>query len=478
MIIIERKSLIECGFTFDKRMEFIQVKKALTFKQYNDYTQRFKIVRLYTSKNTFCIAFLQTLLKFLKKKNIPYEFSDYNFLPFNVLPNLDERLDKRLFEHQKNIVKNFLAIQYGIIKVPTRGGKTFIACEIIRLLMLSNENLKTIFFVDTIDLFSQTLEEFQKYFIGTKIGTVKDGQVDLQSITVCSIQSLLSLKKSNIKKAQTVFNYFNFLILDECESYVSDIRANILKKFKAKKTTLWLSATPYKKNNQLHNYKIDRLSGGLIAEVLEEDLKKVKILSQDLICVLKYQSPLNYMYCNAEQTKQMLYFEDENRFDYIILILELLEKLNLKTLIICSCIDFGLKLSEYTKIPFIYGETKSEERIKQKERFLNNANFLIASDIYKKGITLPEAQVLFNVNNSKEGNIITQRRGRILGNTKTFAKKSILLDIYDFNVPYYNEHFESRLETYYDFDSNFEVLKLNSKIINNLKNLIESFLAL
>jgi superfamily II DNA or RNA helicase len=477
MITIEKIGLIECKFSFNKRTEFMHIKRVLTFKQFDDYMQRFKIVKFYTPKNTFCIAFLPLLIKHLKKNNIVYQFIDTNFLPFTIPQNIDAQLNADLFTHQQTSVKTFLTLQYGIIKVPTRGGKTFIACEIIRLLLLSNSTLKTVFFVDTVDLFGQTLAEFQKYF-NTMIGTIKDGEANLQPITVCSIQSLVSIKKSDIKKANQIFKYFNFVILDECESFVSTIRTNLLKKFKVKKTTLWLSATPYKKNNLLHNYKIDRLSGGLVAEVLEKDLKEVKILSEDLICVLKYKSPLNFAYCNAEQTKQKLYFEDTTRFDYIILVLELLEQLKLKTLIICSFIEFGIKLSNYTNIPFIYGLTKTTERNNQKQEFLTNSNFLIASDIYKKGVTLPEAQVLFNVNNSKEGNIITQRRGRILGNTKTFAKRSIVLDIYDCNVPYYNEHFESRLETYFDFESTFEVIKLQPKIKQKLKTLIESFLAL
>lgn len=72
---------------------------------------------------------------------------------------------------------------------------------------------------------------------------------------------------------------------------------------------------------------------------------------------------------------------------------------------------------------------------------------LLASDIFKKGVTLPSVEVLLVCDNNKETAITTQRKGRVLGTTDK-KEKSLVIDFIDVYDVYFSSHSESRLNTY------------------------------
>ena len=76
---------------------------------------------------------------------------------------------------------------------------------------------------------------------------------------------------------------------------------------------------------------------------------------------------------------------------------------------------------------------------------------LLASNIFKKGITLPEAQIIFLADGGQESSTIMQKRGRVLGTTKN-KNRALLIDVIDIGTKYLSEHALNRLELY---DSEF-----------------------
>ena len=104
--------------------------------------------------------------------------------------------------HQSEAVKAFYKKRFGIIEVPTRGGKTFIAAEILRLFLNSDEG-NYLFLVDTVDLFAQAVEDFHRFFErygGIEIGEVKAGKVDLNKrVTVGMIQTIQSVLRKGYR---------------------------------------------------------------------------------------------------------------------------------------------------------------------------------------------------------------------------------------------------------------------------------------
>ena len=72
---------------------------------------------------------------------------------------------------------------------------------------------------------------------------------------------------------------------------------------------------------------------------------------------------------------------------------------------------------------------------------------LLASDIFKKGVTLPSCEVLINVDGGLEDANVIQKKGRVLGTTKN-KDRSVIIDFIDVYDAYFSEHSEARLSTY------------------------------
>lgn len=100
---------------------------------------------------------------------------------------------------------------------------------------------------------------------------------------------------------------------------------------------------------------------------------------------------------------------------------------------------------------FIDGDNDGKEREKEKQAFLENkkGGILLASNIYRKGITLPEVELVVISDGGLEGTNVIQKFGRVLGVTET-KKKSIVIDILDIGNKYFSEHSLNRLEIYND----------------------------
>ena len=72
---------------------------------------------------------------------------------------------------------------------------------------------------------------------------------------------------------------------------------------------------------------------------------------------------------------------------------------------------------------------------------------LLASDIFKKGVTLPEVQVLIIADDCLETATTIQRKGRVLGTTER-KTRSLVIDFIDIFQAYFSTHSEARLDVY------------------------------
>ena len=71
----------------------------------------------------------------------------------------------------------------------------------------------------------------------------------------------------------------------------------------------------------------------------------------------------------------------------------------------------------------------------------------MASYIYKKGITLPEAQIVLNASGGEERSLMIQIRGLVLGTTK-LKNKALAIDFIDDFEKYFKQHSLSRMRIY------------------------------
>lgn len=457
-IVISRINNFEYSFKLSCKEGIRHVAKALTFHNPDPFAYSSKIEKFDKRKFTFKIGMLPTLLDYIKNNKISYQISDYDFkLPDGVV--IDSRMSGK-YIHQQKAVEAFFKRRFGIIVVPTRGGKTFIASEILRI-FLETDDGNFLFLTDNTTLFNQAQNDISEYFKpygGIEIGEIKAGKIDISKrVTVGMIQTIQSTFSDRCKdtaKKKDLEKYIKalkFLCVDEIHDNCSDSKLRLYKKAKKLEYQLCLSATPYRANTLVQNLKLKEWSGDIVYSITEEELRKRRVLSDYRVFMLLIDhNDIEYDVESEDYNgyRKKLIFESKIRNKLLIQVIEILKELNLKTLVLFQSIEHGRMVESLSGIPFISGETESDGRETAKTKFLSGeGGFLLASNIFKKGVTLPQVEVLINVDGGLEDANTIQKKGRVLGATET-KKRSLIIDFFDLYDVYFSEHSETRLNTY------------------------------
>jgi superfamily II DNA or RNA helicase len=214
---------------------------------------------------------------------------------------------------------------------------------------------------------------------------------------------------------------------------------------------LLLSATPYKAGTLVQNLKLKSWSGDIIYTISEEMLRKRKVLSDYKVFELVVDhNDIEYNVDDDDYNdlRNKLIFQSDVRNGILVDVIHIVEKLKLKTLVLFQSIDHGSIVSNITSIPFISGKDKDSVREQRKREFLEaDGGVLLASNIFKKGVTLPEAQILINVDDGVEDANTIQKKGRVIAATDE-KDRSLIIDFIDVYDAYFSEHSETRLNTY------------------------------
>ena len=465
---IQRISNREYSFALSSAEGVRYVVRALTFDNPDPYAYSPHIEKFNRRNLTFPVGMLQTLIGALEEAEVSYEVTDYEY-EFPQEVKIDGRLSGR-YEYQAQAVRAFYGRRWGIIVVPTRGGKTFIAAEIARI-FLNTDKGNLLFCVDNTTLFTQAVEDFRKFFEpygGIDIGEIREGRVDTgKRITVAMIQTLQSALSGRSRSAagrerrlavEKYLRDLRFLAVDEVHENCSDSRLKLYKRCKWLEYQLCLSATPYRTGAFVQNLKLMAWSGDVIYEITEEELRDAGVLSDYRVFMLlvdhnsmSYSGIDEYDY---NDVRRRLILENGFRDMLLRRAVELFEsKLGLKTLVLFQSVEHGRAFARSLgeDVTFLSGETKGKVREAEKTRFLaqEKGGLLLASNIFKKGVTLPAAEVLINADEGLEDANTIQRKGRVLGATET-KKRSLVVDFFDLYDAYFSDHSEARLNTYVD----------------------------
>lgn len=475
MVVLERRGLHTFYYCSNRDAKII--KDCLTmFMPGAEFSTLFREkkwdgkVKYYDDRGKwFWFGLIEYVLDALSKKRVKYQLIGYDdqnvdWINFSDPFLLPER------EYQRQSIIEFLTRTYGIVMVPTRGGKTFIASEIIRLTHDQGLSNSTLFLVDNVDLFKQAIGDISK-ISGIKesdIGRIRGEEFEIRSVNVGMIQTIQSalkgkttkkiFTKQDVKDARNRKNNMSkflrnldFMIIDEVQEYGnSKPRLSALRKASNLKLILSISATPHKYSNELHRFNVDSFCGGIIYEIEENTLVDSGVLSKNRVLLLSLEhkyKPWNDSKEYRDVVKEVI-INDDVRNSIIVSFLTICDSLDLKTLAMFNSVEHGALISKTTGYTFLSGEDKETTRETTKKSFLSKkGGVLLVSDIWKKGITLPSVEILLNVDSGKEATLIIQRRGRVLGVTET-KKKALAVDIIDSGVRYLDEHSENRIYTY------------------------------
>ena len=431
-------------------------------------------------EKSFPIGFIDVVKSLLEEDGVDFqvinnnEFRNLDWIDFGESFLAPER------DYQREGIEKFIRYRFGVWKVPTRGGKTWMVAESLRLLknrffQKNNKEVKSIFIVDTSDLFYQAISDFAKVLDcdESEIGRVKGDVVELKPITVATIQTISSLFKKSIEKkkdqvnkkgevsqskanrwreAKNFMSWYRkveILIVDEIhETAKSKERSKLIKKVKRAYYRLGISATPW--DNMIEEWAMLDLFGPLLFEAKEKKLIENNILVKSKVFLFINRKAENF---NPEETYLKQYdkciVKNWDRNLIISGIIQQLKLLDIKTLVLFTKVVQAKIVKIFTGEKLIHGNHSKEERERAKLEFMEgDRTILLASDIYKKGVTLPGAVVMINGSGLKKASNIIQKRGRVMAAAK-FKNKAIAIDFIDlFGDENFQNHSLDRIEVY------------------------------
>ena len=231
------------GFVIPKtsqNLKWVQKNFVLTPYIIGDYGQKTENIHLYRFSQKYIYLPKYAALKLFPKRNIISRERNSN-IKYNNLEHFNGTLKKHQIPIVKNLYQKINKNDSIILCLGTGYGKTCIALYLISLF-----KLKSLIIVHKTFLMDQWIERIHTFLPKAKIGTIKQNIVDIENkdIVIGMLQSI-ALKKE--KYSMSIFDQFDFTVVDECHRICSQAFSNALFQISTKKM-LGLSATPYRKD--------------------------------------------------------------------------------------------------------------------------------------------------------------------------------------------------------------------------------------
>lgn len=431
------------------------------------------------SKQTFSVGFIDIVTVYLDKHGIEYVVLNKDFTK----DTFERRhIGDNMMLHQKDALMAIAHSRFGIIQSPVRSGKTYIFSEFCRLAVHSRPTANILFITDGASLYEQSLKDVQDYLKphGIEVGGIRGKTFDVCTVTIATVQTLevimhgktrglgkvededlkrLTIKERN-KRKNILLKYFatvTSLFVDECHEQTSSSRIGMINKIQKNDLdfNIFMSATPFKSEDFKAKMNMIEMGGNVIFTIEEEELKQRGVLSRDAVCLIYIDHSKNR---NIEIEEGDMYRAYEKqvithnvmRNMLITTIIEMCNRFNLKTLILFVIKQHGQYLSNMTGYDFLDGSFSIKQRQAITQKFLKKlvGGVLLASNIFKKGITLPQVEVMINAGGGLERTNVTQKKGRVLGVTQT-KNKVMTIDFFD-DFQYFKKHGVNRVKEYED----------------------------
>lgn len=444
------------------------VVRALTFENTNPWARSDRVEKFNRRRSTFPVGMLGRVLEEAQREEVGVEVEDWTWEGVE-----DGEIDPRLREYQRSALRAWFLRGRGIVVIPTRGGKTFVASEAIRLFLQKEAVGSVVFVTDTLSLFSQAVADIQAYFHPythtLPVAEIRGGrrteeierEIGERRVVVAMVQTLSSL----IRRSRRVERWWKrggvrMLIVDEIHDSSSPARTRLFRSARGVDRFMGLTATPWKSEGEgWNNLRLEGWTGGVVYEIGEEELRREGVLTEYGVwgVTLEWNEEVRGMDgVDWDEIRRRIVYEGERRNSVLCGIIRMTQRLGLKTLVLFSSVEHENILSArllaeggISLVGAISGATPSRERERVRHRFLSipRGGLLLASGIYRKGITLPAAEVLINADEGLEKSLIVQRKGRVLGAVEG-KRRSAVIDLFDIEENYLSSHSLSRIEAY------------------------------
>lgn len=390
-------------------------------------------VALYESGSGFFpYGLLGRVLHVLKQMNVAYEFIDERVRPQRVH---DFQKNVYLRDYQERTQARALEKGRGILQLATGAGKTKTASAIV-----AEYGLNTIFFVHTKFLLGQAKEALQEV-LGTRVGQVGDGIVEIQPVTVAMVQTTIKALGGEYKpsdddlegesaqyedttdirgKEQLIIDMLKsteLVFFDECQFVAAETFYTIANYCPAY-YKFGLSATPYRSDKK--DLMIEAALGPVIDKINASYLIKRGFLTRPKI----HYFPVGRLKAGEERNYQQVYREEiaENAYRNQ-MIVESTKRLNAKNrsvLILVQQVNHGKLIQEMFRnsgmdVEFVYGDDNMDKRDLEVYKLRTKKKLaLIATTIADEGLDVPSLDAVILGGGGKSPSKGMQRVGRAI----------------------------------------------------------------
>jgi len=325
-----------------------------------------------------------------------------------------------LRDYQLQSVSKAISSARGIINVATNGGKTEIACGIIKCLIPTIEfNLPIAFFTHSKEIFIQTHKRLEKR-LGMKVGRIGSGKWEEKQVNVVMIPTVSRHLRTESDKTPRTKDFLSRVICflgDEVHHASSDSWYEVLMACTQAYYRFGLTGT-VDEDQQLNKMKLQSVTGGIIHKISNEFLIKEGHSAKPVIYFIDMSD------CDKIPKGDFSWVYDKGIVNNKIRNSKFCDVIEQKvwedkqSLVIVNHIDHGENvLQELTNrgitTEFTHGGRTSTFREEVLDRFSNGEiPVLIATNILDEGVDLSNINCLFMLSGGKSFRMTLQRVGR------------------------------------------------------------------
>lgn len=409
---------------------------------------------LHKGKNhySFLTGHLRRILTWCRSNNIRVKFTgdrkpSSHLEQARVKPHI-EGITFR--EDQIKLINQALTAKRGIIKAPTRSGKTIIQYGIISAF----EGLNTILLAHTVDLVNQLADEGDKlgFNVARMHGTNKNFDwTEHDQVVVMTRQTCANLlKKGDFFPTP----YFDILMVDEAHHVTSPDGqyADILSQIDAALRYGFTATLPDKIESTL---SLEGYIGPMIGELSIQEAIEKDILVKPRMLILKAPKVKIAIQTKYADVIERGIVQNHERNRLIAQTAQLYIEQGSSVLILVTKIRHGENILHQLReisvaAHFVQGDTETEERNEIKKDLIDKRIMcVITTVVWKEGINIPTLNVCINAAGGKSEITTLQSVGRSL--TKVEGKThATIIDLFDPSHHYLVSHFGERIILYID----------------------------
>jgi superfamily II DNA or RNA helicase/CRISPR/Cas system-associated exonuclease Cas4 (RecB family) len=347
--------------------------------------------------------------------------------------------------YQVEAADEALRQNFGIIAVPTSGGKTVIAAEIFR-----RKPTKTLFVVDRKILLTQTIKEFEMVLpqLKDKIGTIEEGTMNLKgNLTVATIQTIHSRVKRKDKDMLKYLEDVEMIISDEAHIAKANQYDSLFKNAINSRIRIGLTGTPA--DDAPNALELHKNLGYVIYRIPVQTLIDEGTVMRPTITFLRYDAGFIMEGDFNDIHEQLITNEPRNK-----MIVELCQQFPDKVvMILVHRISHGDALKQMLhdsgrECFFIQGavDNITRESILADARSGHPRVIIGTSSIVAKGLNLKTLEVIINATGNATSIMTIQSLGRVL-RMNDGKEQALFFDFYD-ELDYFVEHTEQRIDAF------------------------------